>query len=68
MKDKEITRLQAKLDKIEKEATKLREVSKLDKIAAKKPVVKKISVKKPTVKKVVSKITEEAKDSIDDKK
>lgn len=69
MKDKEIVRLQAKLEKIEKEATKLREASaKLDKIAAKKPAVKKTPVKKPAVKKVSSKVVEEAKDSIEDKK
>ena len=47
MKDKEISRLQAKIDKIEKEAAKLRG----EKPTAKKPAAKKPAVKKPAAKK-----------------
>ena len=52
MKDKEITRLQAKIEKIEKELVKLRG----DKPAvAKKPAAKKPAAKKTTAKKAASK-------------
>ena len=52
MKDKEIVRLQAKLEKIEKEASKLRE--------EKKPVVKKATATKATAKKAPAKTTKQA--------
>ena len=48
MKDKEITRLQAKLDKIEKEVEKLREAQKPAKAAAKKAATKKAPAKAAT--------------------
>ena len=51
MKDKEITRLQAKIEKIEKEVAKLR----ADKPAAKKPAAKKPAAKKPAAKKTAAK-------------
>ena len=52
MKDKEIVRLQAKLEKIEKEASKLRE--------EKKPAVKKATATKATAKKAPAKTTKQA--------
>ena len=58
MKDKEITRLQAKLDKIEKEVEKLREAQKPAKAATKKTATKKASAKtaaKPAAKKTTDK-------------
>ena len=50
MKDKEITRLQAKLDKIEKEVEKLREAQKPAKAATKKAATKKAATKKAPAK------------------
>ena len=50
MKDKEITRLQAKLDKIEKEVEKLREAQKPAKTATKKAATKKAATKKAAAK------------------
>ena len=58
MKDKEITRLQAKLDKIEKEVEKLREAQKPAKTATKKAATKKAAAKtaaKPAAKKTTDK-------------
>ena len=58
MKDKEITRLQAKLDKIEKEVEKLREAQKPAKAATKKAATKKAPAKtaaKPAAKKTTDK-------------
>ena len=52
MKDKEIVRLQAKLEKIEKEASKLRE--------EKKPAVKKATATKATAKKAPAETTKQA--------
>ena len=53
MKDKEITRLQAKLDKIEKEVEKLREAQKPAKTATKKAAAK--TAAKPAAKKTTDK-------------
>ena len=53
MKDKEITRLQAKLDKIEKEVEKLREAQKPAKAATKKAAAK--TAAKPAAKKTTDK-------------
>lgn len=62
MKDKEITRLQAKLDKIEKEVEKLREAQKPAKAAAtKKAATKKAPAKtaaKPAAKPAAKKTTD----------
>lgn len=62
MKDKEITRLQAKLDKIEKEVEKLREAQKPAKTAAtKKAATKKAPAKtatKPAAKPAAKKTTD----------
>lgn len=55
MKDKEITRLQAKIEKIEKEVAKLR----ADKPAAKKPAAKKTAAKKAPAKRTTAKKTAE---------
>lgn len=58
MKDKEITRLQAKLDKMEKEVEKLREAQKPAKTATKKAATKKAAAKtaaKPAAKKTTDK-------------
>lgn len=54
MKDKEITRLQAKIEKIEKEVAKLR-TEKSDKPAAKKPAAKKTAAKKAPAKRTTAK-------------
>ena len=56
MKDKEITRLQAKIEKIEKEVAKLR-TEKSEKPAAKKPAAKKPAAKKTAAKKAPAKRT-----------
>ena len=61
MKDKEITRLQAKLDKIEKEVEKLREAQKPAKAATKKAATKKAPAKtaaKPAAKPAAKKTTD----------
>lgn len=54
MKDKEITRLQAKIEKIEKEVAKLR-TEKSEKPAAKKPAAKKTAAKKAPAKRTTAK-------------
>ncbi len=59
MKDKEITRLQAKLDKIEKEANKLKAAK--TKTAAKTKAAPKVAAKKPIAKKVVEDAKKEEK-------
>ena len=58
MKDKEITRLQAKIEKIEKEVAKLR----AEKPAAKKSAVKKAPAKRTTAKKAAEKPAEAAEE------
>ena len=57
MKDKEITRLQAKIEKIEKEVAKLR-AEKSEKPAAKKTAAKKTPAKRTTAKKTAEKPAE----------
>lgn len=61
MKDKEITRLQAKIEKIEKEVAKLR-AAKSEKPAAKKTAAKKAPAKRTTAKKTAEKPAEAAEE------
>ena len=63
MKDKEIVRLQAKLEKIEKENGKLREEKKV----AKKPAAKKTATKTATTKKTSTKKTAASEESAESK-
>ena len=63
MKDKEIVRLQAKLEKIEKENDKLREEKKV----AKKPAAKKTATKTATTKKTSTKKTAASEESAESK-
>lgn len=61
VKDKEITRLQAKIEKIEKEVAKLR-AEKPEKPAAKKTAAKKAPAKRTTAKKAAGKPAEAAEE------
>lgn len=61
VKDKEITRLQAKIEKIEKEVAKLR-AEKSEKPAAKKTAAKKAPAKRTTAKKTAEKPAEAAEE------